>query len=97
MRMNSFHNSSGDLFLTDPRAALVGTAVLLFLTYIAYQLLWHPIARFPGPRLAALSSVWRFVHQEDMAKLLPRLHEQYSKYAQHNISFHGTASYHADL
>jgi hypothetical protein len=76
--MGSFHALGTNLLLTYPRTTVLGTTISLVFIYIAYQLVWHPVARFPGPRLAALSNVWRFIHQEEMAVLLPRLHEQYS-------------------
>lgn len=40
----------------------VSFIVIFFLTIAAYRLWFHPLAKVPGPRLAAISNVWLAYH-----------------------------------
>ena len=62
---------------------LVYVAVLV-LTYIVlkvvYRLTLHPLAKFPGPRLAAVTSLYNAYYdilQSGLIKNLPDLHKKY--------------------
>lgn len=52
---------------------------LLFVSYAAYQLLFHPLAHIPGPRLAALTNLWKVYHIYDtqLHAVLLSLHEKH--------------------
>lgn len=61
---------------------LLGAVVLVYhITRILYRLYWHPLAKFPGPRLAAATSAYEIYY--DVLKRgqfiweLERLHKQY--------------------
>jgi hypothetical protein len=62
----------------------IGTA-LLYITYrlvhAVYQLYFHPLAKFPGPRAAALSNdwVWRVSQGGAAEKVFAELHKTYSE------------------
>jgi hypothetical protein len=43
------------LALARPAVAVVGATAVLLVATVAYRLLLSPLARFPGPRLAALT------------------------------------------
>ncbi|TQS33629.1 hypothetical protein Golomagni_06020 [Golovinomyces magnicellulatus] len=58
---------------------LLQTIILFLLLAAAYRLTLHPLAKIPGPRLAAVSGVWYAYHARNglVAKLGRRLHKQY--------------------
>ena len=65
--------------------AVGGWLFILFVIYIVwlavYRLYWTPLARFPGPRLAALSNWYEFYYdvvlQGKFTSHLQDLHKQY--------------------
>lgn len=67
--------------MLSPLILLLFASVALTSGYVAYQLLWHPLAKYPGPRLAAITTAWRFYHYEEMARMLPRLHQTYGSFS----------------
>lgn len=71
-------------FLLSPGKALpaVGICIVLgILGYIVYQVYFHPLARFPGPFLAAVTDLWQ-VHQFLTLKEPYNLKELHAKYGQ---------------
>jgi hypothetical protein len=68
-----------------PIASLCSVAIGLSIAYLAglclYRLVLHPLARFPGPKLAALSNLYEFYHdvflQGNFTSHIQELHEKY--------------------
>ncbi|GJC87757.1 cytochrome P450 monooxygenase sdnT [Colletotrichum liriopes] len=67
------------IFLRDSALLTSLALVLVTLAVIGYRLLFHPLARVPGPRLAAISNVWYAcqVRNGRMLKLGKTLHKRY--------------------
>jgi hypothetical protein len=62
----------------------VSSVLLWILSFAVYQIYFHPLAKFPGPKLAALSTWYEGYY--DVIKStgrftweLARLHEQYGE------------------
>jgi hypothetical protein len=57
----------------------LGVLLLSITTIVLYRLLLHPLARIPGPRLAAVSNIWHAYHARNghMFDLGRRLHREY--------------------
>lgn len=80
---DSWINALNALVLSWPATA--GTLVLAYIVYwfglVIYRLYFHPLAGFPGPRLAAATSWWEFyydvVKDGELVFQLPGLHEKY--------------------
>ena len=72
--------------------------VLVPLAYCAYNLWWHPLARFPGPKRAAVSpfwAMWHWLSGENLNKLCD-LHNQYGsvvRIAPNQLSFCSSSSW----
>jgi len=70
-----------DLFSLPNFLAALATVVSLFAGQIIYNLRFHPLARFPGPKLAACSRLWlayrELVRGESLSDLRAELHRQY--------------------
>jgi len=60
---------------------LLGFLVLYLLLRTVYRLLFHPLAKFPGPRLAAITSMYAAYYdlpvETSFCKEMPRLHDRY--------------------
>lgn len=71
----------------------LGTAgFVIYLVLLAvYRLYFHPLALFPGPRLAALSKWYEFYYdvylQGQFVFKLEELHKQYGRHLR-SLSFH---------
>lgn len=59
----------------------LGVPALLWLCSVLYNLFLHPLASFPGPRLAGAAALWKAYVEvfgdERLADILLRLHEHY--------------------
>ncbi|KAL1964879.1 hypothetical protein VTN77DRAFT_6232 [Rasamsonia byssochlamydoides] len=62
-----------------PVATATGVCLLVLLSYIAYQRFLHPLAKYPGPFLAALTDLWQ-VHQFMTLQQPYHLTELHQKY-----------------
>lgn len=72
---------SDQLFVSVQYAAiLVGVSAVLL---VAVRLVFHPLRKIPGPKLAALTGWYEFyfdvIDNGTLVKNLPRLHQKYSK------------------
>lgn len=63
---------------------LILSWLLYNVTTVIYNLYFHPLARFPGPRLAAASDCWQayveVIKEECLSKKLLDLHARYGMY-----------------
>ncbi|KAL6863552.1 cytochrome P450 [Trichoderma novae-zelandiae] len=59
----------------------LGVLLLGITTTVLYRLFLHPLARIPGPRLAAVSNIWHAYHARNghMFDLGRRLHREYGE------------------
>ena len=64
--------------------ALLCVFLLYRLSIIIYRLYFHPLSKFPGPKLAAVSTLYRAYFQMwrdgDHVAQATRLHETYGRY-----------------
>lgn len=75
---------------------LAGIAAVTWLAYIVglgiYRLYLHPLAKFPGPRIAALTLWYEFYHDVirggQYVFKIDELHKQYGKYSPMSFSRH---------
>lgn len=69
--------------VTDALLALAAGWVAWTLYGYIYNVFWHPLARFPGPRLAAATSLYKAwidcVAKSSFVHTLERLHAQYGE------------------
>ena len=59
----------------------LGVLLLSITTIVLYRLFLHPLARIPGPKLAAISNIWHAYHARSghMFELVKRLHREYGE------------------
>lgn len=70
------------------RAGALPVLAAALLTYVVglvvYRLYWHPLARFPGPRLAAVTSwyegYYEIVKNGHYSRKISKLHDQYGNH-----------------
>lgn len=64
-------------------AILAGLAAVYCCSVAFYRLYLHPLRKFPGPKLAAVTKLYRawyqIVHDGGQLKQWNKLHEQYGK------------------
>ncbi|KAK5651119.1 hypothetical protein OQA88_13258 [Cercophora sp. LCS_1] len=71
-----------DITTTDLLLSSLALSILYLLTLAIYRLFLHPLSKFPGPRLAALTNWYEFYHDV--------LHQgQFTTHIQHLHKIHG--------
>ena len=71
---------------TVARAAIfaLGTFLVYALSVVAYRLVFSPIAKFPGPKLAALTTYYELyydvVHKGKYLFEIEKMHDKYGTY-----------------
>lgn len=73
-------------YLTNPILSwrhVAGAVVVYYCTLVFYRLFLHPLARFPGPRLAAVSrwyeAYYDLIRGGQYTPKIAELHKQYGK------------------
>ena len=60
---------------------IAAALVIIELCKILYRLIWHPLSRYPGPRAAAVTSLYAACYDlfvdGSFVKTLPKLHRLY--------------------
>lgn len=71
--------------IIGPTAAIILTVACYVTVLSVYRLFLHPLAKFPGPKLAALTKWYEFYfdlvkgHGGQFAWEIQRMHEKYGK------------------
>ncbi|KAI6780213.1 Isotrichodermin C-15 hydroxylase-like protein [Emericellopsis cladophorae] len=78
-------------------AGLLGLGVFYVLTLTVYRLYLHPLAKYPGPRVAALTNAYQLYHayRGDRHLEFWRLHQKYGpvvRFGPNHISFNSRAA-----
>lgn len=74
-------------FFLHPKFFKMITVIVVLLFYVVgktiYRLWFHPLSKFPGPRLAAISSIYEFYYSVIKGGMfiweMERMHEEYGK------------------
>lgn len=78
-----FLGLAGVFFAIDMIGTFVGLAVAFLALRAIYRLYFHPLAKIPGPKLAAISSLPEFYHDviRDGRYLwqVEKMHDEYGK------------------
>jgi hypothetical protein len=68
-------------FVTPSVLQLFGVFIVYLVIRTIYRLSFHPLAKFPGPRLAAVTSMYSASYdlpfETSFCKKLPELHDRY--------------------
>lgn len=71
---------------------LVAIPFVYFIALVFYRLYLHPLSKYPGPKLAAVSCLYRAYHQTwrdgRLVEQLTHLHEVYGKLSLLSISLY---------
>ncbi|KAI9435538.1 putative P450 monooxygenase [Lactarius indigo] len=88
------------LLLVSGCLAMLVTILSLFVWRIVYNLYFHPLSHFPGPKLAACSRLWlayrELIKGESLSDLRAQLHRQYGeivRWAPNELHFSNPAAY----
>jgi hypothetical protein len=46
-----------------PASELLAVAIVWFMAQATYNLKFHPLAKYPGPKIAAISNIWWAFHR----------------------------------
>ena len=76
-----------NLSISNVITTIIALLILRFVLLAVYRLTWHPLAGFPGPRIAAITGLYEFyydvVHGKDAGQkytyLITDMHEKYGK------------------
>jgi hypothetical protein len=84
---DGYLGKSLDSITLSPNLFFYTTGTILIarlLQILAWRWWFHPLSSVPGPRLAAVSSLWQMwqdvVRDGDAARAIDRLHREYSEY-----------------
>ncbi|GJE93186.1 cytochrome P450 [Phanerochaete sordida] len=100
--MLDFHETFSVLaFALEALQLLILSWLLYNVTTVIYNIYFHPLARFPGPRLAAASEWWQayveVIKEESLSKKLLDLHAKYGdvvRIAPNELHFSKPSAYH---
>jgi hypothetical protein len=75
------HDSKNDMARTLQQSArIIGCYLLtLFTSILCYRIFFHPLSKFPGPRLAAITKFWHIYQSRNSTNYLV-MDEMYQKY-----------------
>ena len=92
---HSIHMTVADWSLPGFPAVLTVTILTFSAWRFIYNLYFHPLAHFPGPKLAACSRLWlayrELIKRESLGDLRAELHRQYGTHAYR--SCHGSCAH----
>lgn len=76
--------------IASPISSLLGAYVLYLVGLVIYRLYFHPLAKFPGPKYAAISRWHEFyyevVKQGQFTFKVQELHKQYGRFEVSGLS-----------
>lgn len=67
------------LLTLEPLKAICMITAVVLAVYVSYMAYFHPLSRYPGPKIAALTNLWKayYVYKLVLHEKLVELHEQY--------------------
>jgi hypothetical protein len=77
--------STGTLAVLPPLPVLIAASVVFYgVSLVVYRLYLHPLAKFPGPKLAAVTSFYEgyyeIVLKGQYSRQISKLHDVYGEY-----------------